>query len=218
MARSRGIVTLVDGAQMVLHAPVDVQAIGCDFYTFSSHKLYGPTGIGALYGRYDLLDAMPPYQGGGAMIKHVSFAGTEYEDVPLKFEAGTPHIAGAAGLEAAIGWFQGLDHAALDAHEREVTDKATDGLNQIEGLKIIGRTANKIGIVSFVIDGLQGADIGILLDEQGVAIRTGHHCTMPLLERFGLSYTCRASFGAYTSHDDVDVFLTSLNNAVRMLR
>lgn len=218
MAREKGITTMVDGAQAVLHKRVDVQDIGCDFYAFSAHKLYGPTGIGCLWGRYEILDAMPPYQGGGAMIKHVTYAGTEYEEVPIKFEAGTPHIAGAAGLEAAINWFTQYDLEALEEHERTLTVRATAGLNEIEGMRIIGSTSDKIGIVSFVIDGMHGTDIGMLLDEQGIAIRTGHHCTMPLLESFGVGSTCRASFGIYTTMDEVESFLHAMNKAVRMLR
>jgi len=218
MARERGITTLVDGAQSVLHRTIDVQEIGCDFFAFSAHKLYGPTGIGCLWGRYEILDAMPPYQGGGAMIKHVTYAGTEYEDVPTRFEAGTPHIAGAAGLEAAINWFRLLDLPAIDEHDQALVERATEGLQQIEGMRIIGTTPHKIGIVSFVIEGLHGTDIGMLLDEQGVAIRTGHHCTMPLLESFGVGSTCRASFGVYTTMEEIDVFLVAVNKAVRMLR
>lgn len=218
MARERGVTTMVDGAQSVLHKKIDVQEIGCDFFAFSAHKLYGPTGIGCLWGRYEILDAMPPYQGGGAMIKHVTYAGTEYEQVPIRFEAGTPHIAGAAGLEAAINWFGLLDLEALDEHERSLVERATEGLQQIDGMRIIGSTPQKIGIVSFVIEGLHGTDIGMLLDEQGVAIRTGHHCTMPLLESFGVGSTCRASFGVYTTMDEVEAFLVAVSKAVRMLR
>ncbi len=218
MARERGITTMVDGAQSVLHLKIDVQEIGCDFFAFSAHKLYGPTGIGCLWGRYEILDAMPPYQGGGAMIKHVTYAGTEYEQVPIRFEAGTPHIAGAAGLEAAINWFGLLDLEALDEHERALVERATAGLQQIDGMRIIGTTPHKVGIVSFVISGLHGTDIGMLLDEQGIAIRTGHHCTMPLLESFGVGSTCRASFGVYTTMDEIDEFLVAVNKAVRMLR
>jgi cysteine desulfurase/selenocysteine lyase len=218
MAAAKGVRTLVDGAQAVLHQPVDVQAIGCDFYVFSAHKLYGPTGLGVLWGRYDLLDAMPPYQGGGAMIQHVSLERSVYEAPPLRFEAGTPHIAGAAGLGAAIDWFDTLDLDAMAQHEDRLTHRATSIIYQVEGARVIGEAPRKIGVVSFVIEGVHGTDLGMLLDEQGVATRTGHHCTMPLLERFHVGSTCRVSFAAYSTNEDLDVFERALTKAVRMLR
>lgn len=218
MAAAKGVRTLVDGAQAVLHQPVDVQAIGCDFYVFSAHKLYGPTGLGVLWGRYDLLEAMPPYQGGGAMIQHVSVERSVYEAPPLRFEAGTPHIAGAAGLGAAIDWFDTLDLDAMAQHEDRLTHRATSIIHQVEGARVIGEAPRKIGVVSFVIEGVHGTDLGMLLDEQGVATRTGHHCTMPLLERFQVGSTCRVSFAAYSTDEDLDVFERALTKAVRMLR
>lgn len=218
LARQQNITSLIDGAQMVLHHEVDVQDLGCDFYTFSSHKLYGPTGIGVLYGRAEVLAAMPPYQGGGAMIDRVSFNGTTYGDAPVRFEAGTPHIAGAVGMSAAIEWFTKLDADALHAHENTLTQTATKGLLGIDGLRIIGTTSTKIGVISFVVKGCHGADIGTLCDEQGVAVRTGHHCTMPLMERFGLTSTVRASFGAYNTVDEVNMLVDAVQRSVRMLR
>ncbi len=218
MAQANGTATFIDGAQMVVHHKVDVQDIGCDFYAFSAHKLYGPTGIGVLWGRYQILTDMPPFMGGGAMIEHVSFDGTDYSAVPLKFEAGTPHIAGVCGLEAAIDWFTGLDLAALEELERELTARATAGLTEIDGLRIIGTTPDKIGIISFVIDGCHGGDVGTLCDEQGIAVRTGHHCTMPLLEYFDVGATIRASFAAYTTMDDVEALIVSVKKAVKLLR
>lgn len=218
LASERGIVTLVDGAQAVLHLPIDVASLGCDFYAFSAHKLYGPTGIGVLWGRYELLEAMPPYQGGGAMIQHVRLDRTVYEAPPLKFEAGTPHIAGGAGLSAAVTWFRALDLEAMTLFEHQLTQRATSIVESIDGARVIGTAPSKIGVVSFVIDGLHGTDLGVLLDEQGIATRTGHHCTMPLLERFNVGATCRVSFGAYTTMEDLDRFESALHKSVRMLR
>lgn len=218
MARRYGAATLVDGAQAVPHVSVDVQAIGCDFYVFSAHKLYGPTGFGVLYGRYDVLDAMPPYQGGGSMISRVSFEKTTYNDVPMRFEAGTPHIAGAAGLASAIRWFLDIDRAMLLEHEHELTVAATAGLTSIDGLRIVGTAPGKLGIVSFVVDGVHAHDIGTLIDAMGVAIRTGHHCTQPLMERFGVTSTARASFACHTTREEIDILVDSVNKAVRMLR
>lgn len=217
-ARSRDIVSVVDGAQAVSHVPVDVQDIGCDFYAFSGHKLYGPTGIGVLYGRYALLDAMPPYQGGGAMIATVSFEKTTYNDVPVRFEAGTPNIEGVVALAAAIRWFTAIDHDAHSGHEAALLEQATRGLQSIDGMRIVGTAPHKIGIVSFVVDGAHAADIGSLLDRQGVAIRVGHHCNMPLMQSIGLSSTARASFAAYTTSADIDKLIGATEKAVRMLR
>lgn len=218
MARSRGVVTIVDGAQAVPHVPVDVQAIGCDFYVFSAHKLYGPTGFGALYGRADMLDAMPPYQGGGSMIDSVSFDDITYNDVPMRFEAGTPHIGGAVGTEAAIRWFTALDRAALAEHEDALLDRLTARMEEIADVRIIGTTPNKTGIVSFVVNGVHASDIGTLLDTMGVAIRVGHHCTQPLLRFYQITSTARASFAAYNTMDDVDDFVQALHKAIGMLR
>ncbi|MDZ4745624.1 MAG: cysteine desulfurase [bacterium] len=217
-ARSRGIVTVVDGAQAISHIKADVQDIGCDFYAFSGHKLYGPTGIGVLYGRYALLDAMPPYQGGGSMISTVSFEQTTYNDVPVRFEAGTPNIEGVVALAAAIRWFSSFDLGALAEHEQMLLARTSDGLSTIDGLRVIGTAPHKIGIVSFVVEGVHAADIGALVDRQGVAIRVGHHCNMPLMQCYGLTSTARASFAMYTSEHDVDQLLMATNKAVRMLR
>jgi len=218
IARERGIVTLIDGAQAVAHCPVDVQSIGCDFYAFSAHKLYGPTGVGVLYGRRELLDAMPPYQGGGSMISSVDFSGTTYNDIPYRFEAGTPNIEGVVGFGAALEWFTQLDAVAFHQHEQELLHAATDGLTSIDGLRIIGTAPDKVGIVTFVVDGIHANDVSMLCDEQGVALRSGHHCTMPLHKRFGLNASVRASFAAYTSLEDVDALVTAVQRSVKMLR
>ena len=218
LAHERGVTTLVDGAQAVAHGRVDVQDIGCDFYVFSAHKLFGPTGIGVLYGRFDVLDHMPPYQGGGSMIHHVSFEGTTFNDVPMRFEAGTPHIEGAVGMLAALEWYRGLDHEAITEHEERMLTAATTVLQTIDGMKIIGTTPGKIPVISFNVEGVHGHDIGTLLDEQGVAVRTGHHCTMPLMERFGVGSTCRASFALYNTMEEVDVFTSAVERSIRLLR
>ena len=209
-AHAVGAVALVDGAQAVAHMPVDVRALDCDFYAFSSHKLYGPTGIGVLYGKERLLEAMPPYQGGGDMIKSVTFEKTVYNDLPYKFEAGTPHIAGAIGLGAAIDYVNGLDRTAVDAHERDLLDYATGALREVSGARVIGTAPEKIGILSFTLDGVHPHDIGTILDHEGVAIRTGHHCAMPLMQRLRLPATARASFACYNSRDDVDALLRGI--------
>lgn len=216
-ARKRGIVTLVDGAQAVVHLPVSVQDIDCDFYVFSGHKLYAPTGIGVLYGRRELLNAMPPYHGGGSMIKDVSISHSTFLDAPQRFEAGTPNIAGAVGLNAAIKWFSSRDHEQLARLEHDLLQQATNGLLAIPGIQIIGTAANKVGIVSFIVDGVHAHDVGVLLDEQGVAIRTGHHCTMPLLERFNCTSTARMSVAAYNNAADVERFLTATTKATSIL-
>lgn len=206
-AHAVGALVLVDGAQAVVHLPVDVRALDCDFYVFSGHKLYGPTGIGVLYGRERLLEDMPPYQAGGDMIKLVTFEKTVYADPPCKFEAGTPHIAGAIGLGAAIDYVTYLDRGAIDAHEHGLLDYATRALGDIPGVSIVGRAPEKIGIVSFTLDYAHPHDIGTVLDHEGVAIRTGHHCAMPLMQRLGLPATARASFAFYNTREDVDALL-----------
>jgi cysteine desulfurase/selenocysteine lyase len=217
LARHRGITTFIDGAQAVAHLKVDVQDIDCDFYAFSAHKLYGPTGVGALYGRAEIMSAMSPYQGGGSMIASVSFEGTTYNDLPYRFEAGTQNIEGAVGLGAALEWFIGLDHNAIAKYEQTLLQRATEGLSAIKGLRIIGNAPDKIGIVSFVVDGIHASDIGVLCDEQGVALRIGHHCTMPLMKRFGVGSTARASTGVYTTLSEIDALIKSVGKAVRML-
>lgn len=209
-ARDVGAVTLVDGAQAVGHFPVDVQALGCDFYAFSAHKLFGPTGIGALYGRRERLDAMPPYQTGGEMIETVSFEKSTWNQLPYKFEPGTPHIAGVIGFGIAVGWLQQQDRAALAAHENALLAAATEQAQAFDGLKIIGNAATKVGVLSFLLDGAHPADVGTLLDQQGVAVRTGHHCCMPLMDGLGIPGTVRASFSIYNTLEEVDSLFRAL--------
>ena len=216
LAHARGVPVLVDGAQAVAHMPVDVQALDCDFYAFSGHKLYAPTGIGVLYGRRALLEAMPPWQGGGDMIRTVSFQGSTWNDLPYKFEAGTPHIAGAIGLGAAIDYLQQIGLVQVAAHEHELLDYGTQLLTQIPGLRLIGTAQDKAGILSFVVDGLHAHDIGTVLDSQGVAIRAGHHCAMPVMEHFGVPATARASLALYNTREDLDRLAQALHQAVEM--
>ncbi|MCH2337594.1 MAG: aminotransferase class V-fold PLP-dependent enzyme, partial [Pseudomonadales bacterium] len=204
---------LVDGAQAAAHLPIDVQALGCDFYAFSGHKVYGPTGIGILYGKESLLDAMPPWQAGGEMIEEVRLAGTTYQSLPYKFEAGTPNIAGAIGLGAAIEYVERLDGDSLISHERRLLNSATNGLDAIEGVHIIGTAEAKVPVVSFLVEGSHPTDIGTLLDQQGVAVRTGHHCAMPLMEALDLPGTVRASFSLYNRPSDVDRLIESVEKA-----
>ena len=202
-ARERGIPTLIDGAQAVAHEAVDVQALGCDFYAFSSHKLYGPTGLGVLYGREALLEKMPPWQGGGDMIRTVSFEKSTWNDLPYKFEAGTPHISGAVGLAAAMDYVESLGLAQIAAHERSLLAQATESLSAIPGIRLHGTAAHKAGVLSFTLAGVHPHDLGTILDHEGVAIRAGHHCAMPLMELLGLPATARASFGCYSNAQDV---------------
>jgi cysteine desulfurase/selenocysteine lyase len=205
---------LLDGAQAVVHGPVDVQALGVDFYAFSGHKLYGPSGIGVLYGKADLLDVMPPYQGGGDMIRRVTFEKTTFADIPGRFEAGTPHIAGAYGLSAAIDYVSNIGMDAIAAHEQELLRYATGRLQEINSLRLIGTADNKAGIVSFELDGVHAHDIGTILDREGIAVRVGHHCAQPLMDRFNIAGTVRASFGLYNNEADIDALVASLG-AVR---
>ena len=209
-AHARGAVVLVDGAQAVAHQAVDVRAIDADFYVLSGHKMYGPTGIGALYGKAALLEAMPPWQSGGDMIASVSFERTTYNELPYKFEAGTPHIAGAIGLGEAVAFLQeiGLDEVA--AHEHRLLDYATERLAAVPGLRLVGTAPGKAAIVSFVMDGVHPHDIGTVLDMEGVAIRAGHHCCQPLMERLGVEATARASFGLYNTTEEVETLVTAL--------
>jgi len=211
LAHAQHVPVLLDGAQAIAHLPVDVQALDCDFYAFSGHKLYGPTGVGVLYGKLALLNAMPPYQGGGDMIRSVSFEGTTYNTLPYKFEAGTPNIAGVIGLGAAIDYITNIGFEALLAYEHALLSYATLSVMVIPGLHIIGNARSKTGILSFTLDGVHPHDIGTILDRQGVAIRTGHHCTMPLMERFGLSATARASFALYNTKADVDQLVVAIH-------
>jgi cysteine desulfurase/selenocysteine lyase len=216
LAHARGVPVLVDGAQAVAHLPVDVQALGCDFYVFSGHKLYGPTGIGVLWGRAEMLDAMPPYQGGGDMIRSVSFERTTYADPPTRFEAGTPHITGAVGLAAAIDFVQGLGWDAIAQHERALLERAQSALSRIPGLRIYGTVPDKIGVISFNIDGLHAHDLGTIADAEGVAIRAGHHCAMPLMKRYGVAAMARASLGVYNNADDVHALVRAVRKAQAM--
>jgi cysteine desulfurase / selenocysteine lyase len=212
-AHGHGAVVLVDGAQAVPHAHVDVRALGCDFYAFSGHKLYGPTGIGVLYGREELLQSMPPWQGGGDMILTVSFEKTTYNGLPAKFEAGTPNISGAVGLAAAMDYVESLGIDAIAAHEQRLVELATAELQRIPGIQIVGTAANKASIVSFTLDGVHPHDLGTILDHEGVAVRTGHHCAMPLMTFLGLPATARASFGVYNTEKDVASLVAALGKA-----
>ena len=216
-AKAVGALTLVDGAQAISHQRIDVQALGCDFYVFSGHKLYGPTGIGVLWGREALLREMPPWQGGGDMIRTVSFSGSTWNDLPWKFEAGTPDIAGGIGLKAAIDYLATLDFDGAIRHEQALLAYATERALQVPGLRLIGTAREKAAVLSFVIEGLHPQDLGVLLDTQGVAIRTGHHCAMPVLSRYGLSGTARASFAFYNTHEEIDHFFAALAKACEIL-
>jgi cysteine desulfurase/selenocysteine lyase len=218
MAHERGAAVLVDGAQAVSRFPVDVREIGCDFYVFSGHKLYGPSGVGALWGRAELLEAMPPYQTGGDMIETVSFEKTTFAPIPHKFEAGTPDIAGAVGLGAAIDWLRGLGLDAVAAHDAELTAYGSGLLEEIPGLRQIGTAPCRTGVLSFVLEGVHPHDIGTVLDGEGIAIRAGHHCTQPLMERFGVPATARASIGVYTTREDLDRLAEALRTTLEMFR
>ncbi|HEY3850148.1 MAG TPA: cysteine desulfurase [Steroidobacteraceae bacterium] len=212
-AKTRGIVTLIDGAQAVPHMPVDVQALGCDFYAFSGHKLFGPTGIGVLYGREALLERMPPWQGGGDMILSVGFDKTTYNALPYKFEAGTPNISGAVGLGAAVDFMHTLDLDAVHAHEKALLDYATSKLEQIDGLSIIGTAREKASLISFLVAGVHPHDLGTILDEDGIAVRTGHHCAMPVMEFFKVAATARASFALYNTFEEIDRLAAAIPRA-----
>lgn len=212
-ARAVGALTLIDGAQAVAHQRIDVQALNCDFYVFSSHKLYGPTGIGVLWARESVLRDMPPWQGGGDMILTVSFSGTTYNDLPYRFEAGTPNISGAVGLAAAIDYLDTLGIERAHAHEQRLLARATAALKAIEGLQIIGEAKEKSGVISFVVDGVHPHDLGTILDDEGVAVRTGHHCAMPVMDFFDVPATARASFGCYSDDADIDQLVRALGRA-----
>ena len=215
-ARELDIPVLVDGAQAVPHMPVDVRELGCDFYAFSAHKMFGPTATGILYGRESLLDAMPPYQGGGDMILEVSFAGTTYNELPYKFEAGTPNISGLIGLGAAIDYVQAIGMGRIEAWERDLHTHLVDSLAALDGVRLIGTAANKASVQSFLVDGIHPHDLGTILDHQGVAIRTGHHCAMPVMEFFGIPGTARASLALYNSREDVDALIAAIGKAQRI--
>jgi cysteine desulfurase/selenocysteine lyase len=210
MAHARGVPVLVDGAQAAPHLRIDVQDLGCDFYAFSGHKIYAPTGIGVLYAKAERLEAMPPYQGGGEMILSVTFEKTVYNRIPHKFEAGTPNIEGAIGLGAALDYLAGLGLEAMEAHEEALLEHGTKALWAIKGLRIIGTAPEKAGVISFVMEGIHPHDIGTILDQQGIAIRTGHHCAQPVMERFGVPATARASLGVYNMTEDLDALAAGL--------
>ncbi|NJN26945.1 MAG: cysteine desulfurase [Cyclobacteriaceae bacterium] len=219
MAHNAGAVVLLDGAQATAHIDVDVQALDCDFYAFSAHKLFGPTGVGVLYGKRSLLEAMNPYQGGGEMIKEVTFEKTTYAEIPYKFEAGTPNIADVIAFKAAIDFVEGLgDKSELLRYEQSLLQAATKQLKEIRGLKIIGEADEKIGVVSFVMEGMHHFDIGMMLDAKGIAVRTGHHCTQPLMHQFGIEGTIRASFSIYNTIEEVNFFVESLKQIVEKWR
>ena len=211
IAHSRGVPVIVDGAQAVAHMRVDVRALDCDFYTFSGHKIFGPTGIGVLYGKAALLDAMPPYQGGGDMISSVSFERTLYNVLPYKFEAGTPNIAGAIGLAAALEYVENIGLDRITAYERELLAYGTDALARVPGLRMTGTARDKAGVLAFVFDGVHPHDIGTILDREGVAIRTGHHCCQPLMDRLGVPATARASLALYNTREEIDVLTHALD-------
>ena len=218
LAHAHGAKVMIDGAQSIAHLDIDVQALDIDFFAFSAHKLFGPTGVGVLYGKRELLESMPPYQGGGEMIKEVSFEGTTYNELPYKFEAGTPNIADVIALSAAIDYVNALSKEALFTQELALLAYATEQLSTIPGLRIIGTAPDKIAVISFVMDGIHPQDLGVLLDKFGIAIRTGHHCVQPLMKRFGLPGTCRASFAFYNTFEEIDLFVKALRRSINMLQ
>ena len=216
-ARKRGIITVVDGSQAAPHRPVDIAAIGCDFYAFTGHKMSGPTGTGALWARREHLAAMPPFIGGGEMIKEVRFEGTVFNDPPHKFEAGTPNIAGFVGLGTAVDYLSSLGMGNVEAREQDLLRHATEELDKVEGLRIFGRAAEKAAVISFLVEGAHAHDLATLLDLEGVAIRSGHHCAHPLMHHLGVPATCRASFAFYNTHEEVDAFVAALRKVRRLL-
>ncbi len=218
IAHEHGIPVLLDGAQAAAHFKIDVQELDCDYYAFSGHKMFGPTGIGVLYGKAELLEKMPPYQGGGDMIKKVSFEKTTFDGLPAKFEAGTPNISGGIGLGRAVEFLNSLDRRQVEIYEDSLLTYATEKLKAIEGLRIIGESENKSAVISFVVEGVHPYDLGTLLDTKGIAIRTGHHCTQPTMERFGIDSTARASFAFYNTFEEIDYFVESLESILKMLR
>ncbi|WP_316835095.1 cysteine desulfurase [Pedobacter nutrimenti] len=216
-AHKAGARVLVDGAQSAVHLDIDVQDLDCDFFAFSAHKVYGPTGIGVLYGKKELLDSMPVFQGGGEMIKEVTFEKTTYNDLPYKYEAGTPNIADTIAFKTALDFVKETGKAAIREHENNLLDYATAQLQQIPGLRIIGEAKEKVSLVSFVIKDIHPQDIGIILDNMGIAVRTGHHCTQPLMKRFGIPGTVRASFALYNTREEIDILINGLQKAIKML-
>lgn len=217
-AHTHGVPVLLDGAQAIAHLPVDVQALGCDFYAFSGHKIYAPMGIGVLYGKALLLEEMPPYQGGGDMIRTVAFEHTEYNILPYKFEAGTPNVAGAIGLGAALDYLSGIGMETIAAYEAGVLDYATRAIEDIPGMRLIGTAQDKTAILSFLLEGVHAHDIGTILDRQGIAIRAGHHCAMPLMKRFGVAATARASFALYNTQEEADALAAGLQRTVELFK
>ncbi len=217
-AHTVGAIVFVDGAQSSVHLDIDVQALDCDFFAISSHKVYGPTGIGVLYGKKDLLEAMPPFMGGGEMIKEVRFEQSTWNELPYKFEAGTPNIADTVALKAALDFVTIIGKNKIRVHEDALLQSVTTKLEKIDGLRIIGKAAHKVSVASFVIEGIHPADMGVLLDNYGVAVRTGHHCTQPLMNRFAIPGTIRASFAMYNTEEEIDVLMDGLNKAIRLLR
>ncbi len=217
MAHSHGVPVLIDGAQAVAHMPVDVQQIGCDFYCFSGHKMYAPMGVGVMYGREELLSQLPPYQGGGEMIKDVTFEKTTYNELPFRFEAGTPSVGDVLGLGAAIDFMQQEGVEKIGRHEEELMHYATERLLAIPGIRLFGTAPHKAGVISFLLDDAHPYDVGTLLDKLGVAVRTGHHCTQPIMDRYGIPGTVRASFACYTTREDVDALVDALNRIAPML-
>jgi cysteine desulfurase / selenocysteine lyase len=217
LAHAQNIPVLVDGAQAAPRMPVDVQELDCDFYAISGHKLYGPTGIGVLYGKKKLLEAMPPYQGGGDMIASVTFEKTLYNRLPYKFEAGTPDIAGVIALGAAVEYLEHLGLEKIEQHEHELLAYATEKVSAIPGVKLIGTAKNKAGVLSFVMDGVHPHDIGTILDHEGIAIRTGHHCAQPVMQRFGIPATARASFGLYNTKEEIDVLIAGIKKVSEVM-
>ncbi len=217
IAHKNGAKILIDAAQAIQHFTIDVQALDCDFFVFSGHKIYGPTGTGILYGKEDILNQMPPYEGGGDMIKTVSFSGTTFNDLPFKFEAGTPNIAGCIALGTAIKYVQDLGIDNIRAYETELLNYATEKLSAIEGLKIYGTAKHKSSVISFLLDGIHPYDVGVILDNQGIAIRTGHHCAQPVMDHYGIPGSCRASFAFYNTKEEVDVLVEGILRAKKML-
>ena len=210
LAREVGAISVIDGAQATAHLPVDVQELGCDFYAFSGHKMFAPTGIGVLYGRCELLEAMPPWMGGGDMISNVTFLETTYNELPYKFEAGTPNIGGAIGMGAAVDFITGLGLDSIAAHEADLLDHGTEALRSVPGLRIIGEAPEKSGVLSFVLDRIHPHDVGTILDGRGIAVRTGHHCAQPVMQRFGVPATTRASLSVYNSTEDIEALVEGL--------
>jgi cysteine desulfurase/selenocysteine lyase len=217
LARKAGAAVLIDGSQAAYHMPVDVTALGADFYVFTGHKLYGPTGIGVLWGREAVLNAMPPFLGGGDMIRSVTFAGSTWNDLPYKFEAGTPHIEGGIGLGAAIDYVSAIGFEAIGAHEAALLEYGTARLSEIPGLRLIGTARRKASVLSFVLDGIHPHDIGTVVDREGVAIRTGHHCAQPVMDRFGIPATARASLAMYNTTEDIDALVAALGRVRQLL-